>query len=410
MFYQEELLFMKAVFEKSHLQTRFIEENAWKKDEINGEEDVFDYRDFFQALLPRFAPNQLYKATDRFERSYFFFLLPDKKPKTFLSIGPYLKQSISPQHLLEIGENNGVSPQKHRYLSEYYATLPILTEDTSLFIMINTFCEKIWGTPSFPIVDLTKETSAEAPFSRSMRNVEPTDTLLNKKTIERRYAFENEMIRAVSLGQSHLENQFHPAFSYDFFEKRAAEPLQNAKNYSIIMNTLLRKGAEKGGVHPIYLDQISSEYALKIEHLRSFSAVPALMREMFRSYCRLVRKHTLQKFPLVVQKTILIIDADLSADLSPKLLAKNQGITLGYLSTVFKKETGKTVSEYICERRMEYAEYLLSTTNLQIQTIALHCGIMDAQYFSKLFKKHTGRTPSQYRRFPNDTAMYDNRL
>ena len=121
------------------------------------------------------------------------------------------------------------------------------------------------------------------------------------------------------------------------------------------------------------------------------------MREMFHSYCRLVQKHSLKKYSLTVQKTILIIDGDLSADLSPHLLAESMGITLGYLSSVFKKETGKTISAYIRTRRMEYAEYLLRTTNLQIQTISLHCGIMDAQYFSKLFKAHNGLSPLEYR-------------
>ena len=36
-------------------------------------------------------------------------------------------------------------------------------------------------------------------------------------------------------------------------------------------------------------------------------------------------------------------------------------------------------------------------TRLQVQTIALHCGIMDVQYFPKLFKKQTGKTPREYR-------------
>jgi AraC-like DNA-binding protein len=68
-----------------------------------------------------------------------------------------------------------------------------------------------------------------------------------------------------------------------------------------------------------------------------------------------------------------------------------------YFSTVFKRETGKTVSEYIREKRMEHAAHLLVSTTLQIQTVALHCGILDVQYFSKLFKRHTGKTPKEYR-------------
>ena len=121
------------------------------------------------------------------------------------------------------------------------------------------------------------------------------------------------------------------------------------------------------------------------------------MRDMFRTYCRLVRKNSTNKYSLVVQKTVLLVDSDLSANLSLGTLAAVQDISPGYLSTVFKKETGKTVSQYIREKRINHAAHLLSTTHLQIQTVALHCGIMDVQYFSKIFKMQTGKTPKEYR-------------
>jgi AraC-like DNA-binding protein len=55
------------------------------------------------------------------------------------------------------------------------------------------------------------------------------------------------------------------------------------------------------------------------------------------------------------------------------------------------------VTAYIREKRMQHARHLLRTTNLQIGTVALHCGIPDIHYFAKLFKKETGMTPGQYR-------------
>ncbi|MBQ8375055.1 MAG: helix-turn-helix domain-containing protein [Clostridia bacterium] len=403
MFYQRELSFLRDVFKKNYVETEVTEQYA-PKNEPNVQNGFLYPQSIFLSVFPKLLPETLYKYTDPFARNYRFLLLPDTSAPLVLSIGPFLTSALTEQQLLEIGENNGISPQKHshRYLSEYYAGLPTIHENSPLLIMLNAFCEKIWESPSFLVKDVTKNAPTDIPFSKTMLNIEPNETLVNKKAIEQRYSFENEMMRAVSLGQPHMENRFRAAFSESFFEQRASNPLRNAKNYGVIMNTLLRKAAEKGGVHPIHLDQTSSEFARKIERLSTLSAVAGLMSEMFRTYCRLVRRYSLRKFSLTVQKTMLIIDADLSADLSPKLLATSQGLSLGYLSTIFKKETGKTISEYIRERRMEYAEFLLNTTNLQIQTIALHCGIMDAQYFSKLFKKTLGKTPSLYRRLPQE--------
>ena len=150
-------------------------------------------------------------------------------------------------------------------------------------------------------------------------------------------------------------------------------------------------------MHPIHLDRVSSAFAKRIEELSEGSANLPLMKEMFRAYCRLVRKHAIRHYSLPVQKTVLLIDADLSAELAPRALAQAQGLSLGYLSSLFHKEVGVTISEYIRERRMKHAAHLLSTTRLQIQTVAQHCGIMDVQYFSKTFKKEMGMTPKEYR-------------
>ena len=215
--------------------------------------------------------------------------------------------------------------------------------------------------------------------------------------LEARYSFENELIRAVILGQQHKETILAAAFNEQLLEKRAADPVRNAKNYCIIMNTLLRKAAEQGGVHPLHIDRLSSNFAAKIEQIADTRELSSLMKEMFSSYCRLVYKHSMKQYSSIVKKTILVIESDISAELSLNHLAKRQGISAGYLATIFKKETGKTVSEYIKDKRIDYATHLLDTTHLQVQTIALHCGIMDVQYFSKIFKKKVGKTPKEYR-------------
>jgi len=64
---------------------------------------------------------------------------------------------------------------------------------------------------------------------------------------------------------------------------------------------------------------------------------------------------------------------------------------------MFRKETGQTATDYVNLRRGRMACRLLGTTQLQVQTIALRCGIPDVNYFSKLFKKYMGRTPKEYR-------------
>ena len=341
----------------------------------------------------------LYKTTNRFSLCYnYLSLTVDEKP-AILVIGPYLPAPLSSAAILEIAEKNAFPFGALKYLNEFYAGIPVITPDDNLFIFLNTFCEHLWDTSAFALVDLAEDYDSQLiPVINENDRQDDFDSLLmNMKLMEKRYDFENEIMDAVARGQIHKENQLFSAFSDSHFEKRVSDPLRNAKNYSIIMNTLLRKAAEKGGVHPMYLDSLSSSFAVRIEALPSHTDHFEFMLEMFRAYCRLVRKHTMQGLSPIVRKAVLMIDADLSANLSLATLAEAQNVSSGYLATLFKRETGKTVTEYIRERRMKHAMHLLTTTGLQIQTVALHCGVMDVQYFSKMFKRQTGMTPREYR-------------
>ena len=397
MFYQKELDFLTKILSNLNVNIFTLTEGETMKE--NNNFTLFDNRKFFTENLSLIKENRIYKYTDNFSLSYRFFILPKTERKKVLFIGPFLNEPISDGQMLKIEEENQISIHQHKFLLEYYSSLPVIIDNSPILTMINTFYETIFGTNVIITNDFAVENSSiETPFSKTLKNANPEEELIKKETIERRYSFENALIRAVSLGQTHVVSQFTTAFKKEFFENRTADPLQNSRNYCIIMNTLLRKGAEQGGVHPVYLNETSSLYAHKIEKLSLSREVPELMKEMFYTYCNLVRKHNIRKYSPIVQKTILLIDADLSSDLTTKTLASHQDVSLGYLSSIFKKETGKTLSQYVYLRRMDYAEYLLKTTNLQISTIAMHCGVMDMQYFSKQFKKYKGITPSHYRK------------
>jgi len=402
--YTNELTFLCEIFKKCRLHAFVATPETFSEriKQINGQfsfEREINAQRFLHHFPIDLEPATLYKLTDKLNLCYLYLLLPEAKAEqTVLFIGPYHTGTPTHEQMLELGEQYGISPQRQRYFEEYYTGFPTLQADSHLFTMLNTFCERIWKRPSFAIIDINQRDKIPvSPIDISMKEDTFDDVLVNMKAMEQRYAFENEIIRAVELGQLHKENRLFSSFSSQLFEKRTPDELRNAKNYSIIMNTLLRKAAERGGVHPLYLDRVSSRFAFQIEQLSMLSENADLMREMFRAYCRLVRKHSIKNFSPPVQKAILFIDSDLSANLSPNLLAERQGISLGYLSTIFKKETGKTISEYIREKRIKHAAHLLKTTHLQIQTVALHCGIMDVQYFSKIFKKETGKTPKEYR-------------
>lgn len=359
-----------------------------------------DYVHTLTAPFRTLAHNVVYRMTDQFQCHYLFFLLPDQSPDALLWIGPYFPREITHGHLAAEAEQYDLPPHRVKQLEYLLGQLPILPEDSPIFPILNTFCQRIWGgSEHFSLTDITKELSGRfTPLPEKHGESTPEDIAWNMTAMEQRYAFENELLQAVSQGLSHKGQVLLSRFSGLSFEQRTPDNLRNLKNYCIIMNTLLRKAAEHGGVHPLYLDRNSAAFARRIEQLTSAAAVRDMMSDMFYSYCRLVNRHSTQQYSLPVRRVITQIDSDLTADLGLKALAASQNISPGYLSTLFKKETGVTVTEYVTQRRIRHAIRLLNSTQLQIQTVARHCGIPDVNYFSKVFKKQTGKTPKDYRK------------
>lgn len=68
-----------------------------------------------------------------------------------------------------------------------------------------------------------------------------------------------------------------------------------------------------------------------------------------------------------------------------------------YLSTLFKKETGMTLTYYLNLTRIELSKRLLTENSVSVKEAAYSCGFPDEKYYMKTFKKYTGMTPLQYR-------------
>ncbi|MBE7080578.1 MAG: helix-turn-helix domain-containing protein [Clostridiales bacterium] len=69
-----------------------------------------------------------------------------------------------------------------------------------------------------------------------------------------------------------------------------------------------------------------------------------------------------------------------------------------YVSRMFKKYIGVTVSDYLTQKRMELAQIYLSTTKMNISKISEEVGYPYSYRFNQVFKQYTGMTPKEYRK------------
>lgn len=74
------------------------------------------------------------------------------------------------------------------------------------------------------------------------------------------------------------------------------------------------------------------------------------------------------------------------------------GLTPGHLTTVVGRRTGRTVQQWITERRLREARRLLADTDLTVAEVARRVGYRDGGYFVRRFRTAHGVTPAAWRR------------
>ena len=400
MTYDTQLDYLTRFYKKCNLQLLVLDPlgPVEKQIDLHFRESLGRNDEYFSALGHTFsdiAPYTIFRVMDQYLCSYLFLTYVDGRRPLLLTVGPYLTRNMSQDDIIHHAEKMNLTPQQ---LGNYYMGLPVLANDSHVFSALYVFCEDVWGADkSLQLKDLNLALTGDAQPVRNSAPMSPKELTTFKQMVELRYAYENELMSAVSRGITLKAELQHPSAFPSFLDSRSPDPVRNLKNYCIIMNTLLRKAAEQGGVHPIHLDEMSRNFALKIEAFPTLAEGRGLMDEMFVAYCQLVKKHSSKNYSHLIQQTMIYIDNDLEGDLSLNVLAEKLNVNGSYLSSLFKKEMGQTLTDYITAKRMTLAMKLLGTTQMQIQMVAQICGIPDVNYFTKKFKKTTGKTPKEYR-------------
>lgn len=404
MFYDKELDFFRKILENYRINTCIISagDKSYRQADRGLRDSLGLTEDYDQLFCTRhetLTDNMIFKLTDSFSCNYIFILLPESEnQKTFIA-GPYIDREFTQKMLINTAIQYDIPGQLRNQIAKYYTTVPVYTDKDIISSLFNALGETLWGSMENFTVKSMSFISAESSFPEVVERLSQRidDPLLAMRMLESRYEGERKLMQAVSQGVTHKAQQMISNSSELMLEMRVDDPVRNMKNYVIVANVLLRKAVEQGGVHPFYIDGVSSDFARKVEKIKTVQEGIDMIHDMIYKYCALVKNHSMKNYSLLVQKVITIVDSDLTADLSLHRQAEMLNVNASYLSTLFRKETGMTLTEYVARKRIDHAAFLLSSTNMQIQTIAQHCGIFDVNYFTKIFKKNKGKTPKEYR-------------
>lgn len=98
----------------------------------------------------------------------------------------------------------------------------------------------------------------------------------------------------------------------------------------------------------------------------------------------------------MIETTLTYIKEHLTEDLSLGTVADKMSFSPIHFHNSFRAATGKTLREYVEEKRVAKATHLLMTTDRNLTEIAYECGFSSQAYFSFVFKRRMGTTPREY--------------
>lgn len=178
----------------------------------------------------------------------------------------------------------------------------------------------------------------------------------------------------------------------------AGDPLKDKKYLFVVETTLAARAAIEGGLEEQLAFNLGDLYVQKMDGCREIEQIIELHKNMIEDYTQRVcaRKYSFcHSKP--VQKCLEYIHWNLHKRLTLNTLAEYAGLTPSYLSMLFKKKTGLSVSDYIMEKKIEAAENMLRYTESSYSEIAATLSFSSQSHFIKAMKAKTGMTPRQYR-------------
>ncbi len=222
----------------------------------------------------------------------------------------------------------------------------------------------------------------------------------------------------INYGETHsFTVDSSPAQFYNFLVKPEfmSENIVNSRTINDIFLIFLPEGTEELQARHTSCVRFSGEECVEIERIaekmreeldpgveerpcQSF-ILNAYMRLIFAKLIRALLENVGEDRPNILTDEVLrYIDANFTQPVSAASLADHCFYNPAYLGRVFKTVYGKSMKEYIREKRLSYALELLNNTDLPIEEILVRVGYQSKAQFYKNFKELYGKTPGELRK------------
>ena len=213
-------------------------------------------------------------------------------------------------------------------------------------------------------------------------------------------SYEREMafFNSIKEGRPDEAKKLFKPFDCEQMGKLSSDSLRNLKYHLIISVAFITRYCIEGGMEMEAAYNLSDIYIQSIDKCKTEEEVNLLHREVVEDYAQ--RMQIIHKTNIYPKPIILCLDyiyKNLHTKITLEKLAEVSAMSPTYISKLFHKEVGITISDYIAKKRIEAAENMLKYSDHTCIEIAECLCFSSESHFIQVFKKHTGYTPKCYR-------------
>jgi len=334
-----------------------------------------------------------------------YFAINLNKRNAFLGkfiVGPSIFSSINEETINKIILVNNIQINHKIDLIKFYSSLKVM--DYSHLVNASVllyYC--IYNKMIEPSTVIEKNSSIK-DLEAKMKSISNKILLKNRENaiFHHSLAYEKNIFESVKRGDKKNLLQYINANPQGEPGTLSINPLRSKKNLIICIITLATRAAMDGGLDPELAYSLSDAYIQSLESLESLSELENLKNKALCDFASKVHKIKEFKYPKTIFLCQNYISKHLYENITLSDIADFLGLSKKYLSGLFSKSLGITLTEYIQKQKIEEAKFLLTSTNYSIVYISELLKFHDQSHFTKIFKKFTGLTPKKYKNSPDN--------
>lgn len=217
--------------------------------------------------------------------------------------------------------------------------------------------------------------------------------------VNKRYELEDLWLNAVRAGDPEKAKEHLLSFLVvrGDFSYLPIEPKENARRACRTINVSCRIVSRESGLPPVYLHNLCETFGTIISYTEDMQELKTgLPLRIVEEYARAVKCLSTHGYGRLVNGAVQYLCTHIIEEISISRMAEELFVSEAHLSRMFRKETGKSITQYLNDMRIEMAKNLLKQGGRNITQVATMVGYRDSCYFSRLFHASTGMSPKKY--------------